>query len=227
MLNATTTFSFFSLSTLRLRYALLISKLPPLLCFPSRQYSHSLLPSLHKVSAFDNHNVDNAVASYNHMLCMSPTSPMIEFGKILGSLVRMKRYPTAISLSKQLELKGIVPDIVTLSILINSYCHIGQMAQAFSVFAKILKLGYLPDTITLTTLMKGLCLNGEVEKALDFHDRVVAQGSQFDVVSHATLINGLCKIGQAGVAIQMLRKIERQGIKPDVVMYSIIIDRLK
>ena len=68
----------------------------------------------------------------------------------------MKHYPTAISLSKQMEAaKGIVPNLVTLSILINCLRHLGQMAFSFSVLGKILKLGYQPNSITLTTLMKG------------------------------------------------------------------------
>ena len=69
--------------------------------------------------------------------------------------MQMKHYPTVISLSKQMEAKGIVPDLVTLSILINCLRHLGQMAFSFSVLGKILKLGYQPNSITLTTLMKG------------------------------------------------------------------------
>jgi len=87
----------------------------------------------------------------------------------------MKQYPTAISLFKQMELKGIRNDLVNLNIFINCFWHLSQMALAFSVFSKVLKLGYHPDVVTLTTLIRGLFLNDEVKKALNFHDKVVAQ----------------------------------------------------
>ena len=212
MLNfdAATTFSFFSSSTLR--YALLIPMFhpnflphPALLYFLSRLYSASLPPSPHQVSASDNHNVDDAVASFTRMLSMRHRPPIIEFNKILGSLVKINHYPTAITSSGQCELRGIVPDIVTFNIVINCYYHLGHLDLAFSVFAKILKMGYQPNTITLNTLMKVLCLNGEVDIALHFHDRVVALGFQLNEVSYRTLINGLRKIGQRRAAVQLLR----------------------
>ena len=165
---------------------------PPSLWFPTRLYSHSQPPScLDSVSAFDNHNVDDdAIASFTHMLSMRPTPAIIEFGKILGSLVKMNHYPAAIYLSKQFELRGIAPNIATLTIMINCYSHLAHMDLAFSVFAKILKMGYHPGTITLNTFMKGFCLNGEVEQALHFHDRVIAQGFRLNEVTYGTLING-------------------------------------
>ncbi|KAL2577451.1 hypothetical protein AAZV13_16G134500 [Glycine max] len=76
------------------------------------------------------------------MLLVRHTSPIIEFNKILGSLVKLKYYLTVISLSKQMDVKGIEQNLVTLSILINCFCHLGQMAFSFSLLGKILKLGY-------------------------------------------------------------------------------------
>lgn len=87
------------------------------------------------------------------MLCMRHTPPIIQFGKILGSIMKMKHYPTVVFLSKQMELKAIVPNLVTLNILINCFCHLGQINLTFSVLSKILKLGYQPNTITLTTFV--------------------------------------------------------------------------
>ena len=100
----------------------------------------------------------------------------VEIGKILMSVVKMKHYDTAISLFAQMEFRGITPSLVTSSILINCFCHLGQMGSGFSILGKIIKRGYDLDVITSTTLMKGFCINGEVRKALEFHDRVRAQG---------------------------------------------------
>ena len=106
---------------------------PPFLPNPTFPfYFHSQPPSIHDV-------FHDAVSQFNGMLLMRNTPSIIEFGKILGSLVKMKHFPTAISLSKQMEAKGIEPNLVTLSILINCFCHMGQMALSFSVLGKILR----------------------------------------------------------------------------------------
>lgn len=127
-----------SLSLSRLRF---LSKPTFILSFSS---SHSSMAMLHSHSLPTLlHNADDSVSLFNQMLYMHPTPPIVEFSKILGSLVKMKHYRTAVSLSQRLEFRGIEPpNIVTLSILINCFCHLGQMNFAFSVLGKILKRDY-------------------------------------------------------------------------------------
>lgn len=178
------------MSLLRLRF--LSSNPSFLISIPSglfSQYSHSFAFTYnHNYNAND----DDIISSFNCMLQLCPTPPIVEFNKILGSLVKMKHYSTVISLSRRMDVTGIQPNIVTFNILINCFGHLRQMTFVFSVFAKILKLGYQPNAITLTTLIKGLFLKGEVKKAMHFHDdAVVAKGFQLDQVSYGTLINGL------------------------------------
>jgi hypothetical protein len=115
-------FRFLSSFNSTLLYSYLLNhsnSLPPLgLRF---YHSHSKLVPNH----FD---VDNAVLSFNRMLQMRNTPSIVEFTKILGSLVKTKNhYATVISLSRQMESKGIKPDLYTSSILINCYCHLGQI----------------------------------------------------------------------------------------------------
>jgi pentatricopeptide repeat domain-containing protein 1 len=115
------------------------------------------------------------------MLCMSPTPSIVEFNQILGSNVKNNNnhYLTIISLFFHLQFHKIMPDIATFTILINCYCHLGEMTLAFYVLAKILKIGYHPDIITFNTLINGMCLNGNVKEALHFHDHVIAFGSSY------------------------------------------------
>jgi pentatricopeptide repeat domain-containing protein 1 len=69
----------------------------------------------------NNNDIDNAVSSFHSMLRMNPTPSIVQFGKILTSIVKMKHYPIAISLSHQLEFNGIMPNIVTFNTVINCY----------------------------------------------------------------------------------------------------------
>nr|AFK35515.1 unknown [Lotus japonicus] len=78
----------------------------------------------------------------------------------------MKHYSTVISLSHQMQLKGIMPNFVTSNILIDCYCHLGQINFAFSVFATIRKRGYQPDVFTFATLINGFCQMGQIRPAL-------------------------------------------------------------
>ncbi|MED6113789.1 hypothetical protein PIB30_074146 [Stylosanthes scabra] len=95
-----TAFSMNSRSML-MRYALpLHPPYPPLTLTVSRfalfVSSLSQLPSPR--------HVDEAVDSFTRMLSMRPTPSIIQFNKILGSLAKVNRFPTAISLFHQLQL---------------------------------------------------------------------------------------------------------------------------
>ncbi|RYR57064.1 hypothetical protein Ahy_A05g022813 isoform H [Arachis hypogaea] len=116
------------------RYSLL--HIPNFLSFPSSSSLHS----------HSTRQVDEAVHSFTRMLSMRRPPSIIQFTKILGSLAKTNHFPTAISLFKQLQAKGIAPDLFTLSILINCCCGMGRMTLAFSVLAKIFRMDYQPNT---------------------------------------------------------------------------------
>ncbi|KAJ6697965.1 hypothetical protein OIU79_011509, partial [Salix purpurea] len=88
-------------------------------------------------------DIEDALASFNHMLHTKPLPCIIQFNKLLSAIVKMGQYYDAvISLSRQMELAGLSPDIYTLPILINCFSHLQRVDLAFSVFSKIIdKMG--------------------------------------------------------------------------------------
>jgi pentatricopeptide repeat domain-containing protein 1 len=60
---------------------------------------------------------------------------------------------------------GIIPNLITLSIVINCYCETGRVDYAFKVFEGMKTHGYIPDVIVSSTLIKGLCREGMMEDA--------------------------------------------------------------
>ena len=104
------------------------------------------------------------------MLHMHPLPFIVDFTQLLGGIARMKHYSVVITLIREMESLGIVPNVYTLSVLINCFWHLNRVDFGFSVLARILKLGYQPNRITLTTLVKGLYLQGNIAGALRFVD---------------------------------------------------------
>lgn len=86
--------------------------------------------------------IDDALASFNQMIHMNPLPSTAEFNKLLSALVRLKYYETVISLWKQMEFLGILPDICTIKILTYCFCHLGHVNFGFSLLGKNIKLGF-------------------------------------------------------------------------------------
>ena len=96
---------------------------------------------------------DDALNKFDEMVHMHPRPSIVEFSKLLGAIVRMKHYETAVSLLRQMELLGIHHDDYSLNILLNCFCRLHRMNFGFSVLGKMLKLGLQPSIITFSTLI--------------------------------------------------------------------------
>ena len=150
-------------------------------------------------------NLDHALDLFDKMLHMHPLPSIVDFTQLLGAIARMKHYSVVITLIRNMGSFGITPNVYTLNVLINCYCHLNRVDFGFSVLATILKLGYQPTQSTLNTLLKGLCLQGNVSGAVRLVEEMENKGYQPDVITVGTIVNGLCKIGETSAAIRLLR----------------------
>ncbi|XP_022747121.1 putative pentatricopeptide repeat-containing protein At1g12700, mitochondrial [Durio zibethinus] len=170
--------------------------------------------------------IDGALNKFNQMLHMHPCPSIVEFNQLLGAIVRMKYYETAVTLLRKMELLGINPDVYTLNILLNSFCRLHRVDFGFAVLGKVLKLGIELDTVTFSTLINGLCIGGKVAQAVRLFDDMVREGYQPSLITYNTIVNGLCKIGDTTRAILLLRTMGEIGFAPDIATYSNVIDSL-
>ena len=69
-------------------------------------------------------NVDHALDLFDTMFHMRPLPSILDFTLLLNAIARMKHNSLVITLIKQIELFGISPDLYTLTILINCFCHV-------------------------------------------------------------------------------------------------------
>jgi pentatricopeptide repeat protein len=129
---------------------------------------------------------------------MHPLPFIVDFTQLLGGIARMKHYSVVITLIREMESLGIAPNVYTLSVLINCFCHLNRVDFGFFVLARILKLGYQPNCITLTALANGLRLQGNIAGAVRLVDEMEKKGYKPNVITYEAIVNGLCKIGDTG-----------------------------
>ena len=101
-----------------------------------------------------------------------------------------------------MELLGIAPNVYTLTVLINCFCHLNRVDFGFSVLARLLKLGYQPNLITLSTLVKGLRLQGNIAGAGRLVDEMEKKGYEPNEITCGTIVHNLSKIGETDMAIR-------------------------
>ncbi|BAT74027.1 hypothetical protein VIGAN_01161100 [Vigna angularis var. angularis] len=95
-------------------------------------------------------NFDETLDLFQRMARMKPVPFVKDFTLLLGVIVRLRHYTTAISLVKHMYFAlGIEPDTITLNIVINCLCRLKLISFGFSVLGTMFKLGLEPTVETL------------------------------------------------------------------------------
>ncbi|KAK3185103.1 hypothetical protein Dsin_032389 [Dipteronia sinensis] len=148
----------------------------------NRARLHEFLHGKCKSGKIDLHE---AFYFFDYMIHMQPTPLMSSFGILLTALV--------ISLHARMNSVGLVPNFITLNILINCFCKMSRVSDAFVVFGALLMRGFNPNDVTFTCLINGLCLESIIMEATRLLKKMIAFDCTPDVVTFAILIHGLCR----------------------------------
>ncbi|QHO13099.1 Pentatricopeptide repeat-containing protein [Arachis hypogaea] len=125
--------------------------------------------------------------------------------------------------------KDLVPDTITISILIDGLCKLGRISCASKLLVEMHDKGQPADIITYNSFLDALCKNHHVDKALVLFNTIKDQGIRPNICycpnvwTYTIMINGLCKEGLLHEALACLSKMEDNGRLPNAVTYEIII----
>uniref|UniRef100_A0A803KN41 Pentatricopeptide repeat-containing protein n=1 Tax=Chenopodium quinoa TaxID=63459 RepID=A0A803KN41_CHEQI len=167
---------------------------------------------------------------FHQLTSLRPLPSVIVFNQLFTAISKLKwlhPHSTIISLSRHLELLGVRPDMHSIGILANSYCHLGGIDIGFSLLGKRLKLGYPPDCVIFNTLINGYVHCGKLPLATQLLNKILKLGFQPTIVTYGAIFKGLCSIGDNASALTLLKKMQSAAhCKPGLVIYNTIIDSL-
>ncbi|GAB2289775.1 hypothetical protein Dimus_024081 [Dionaea muscipula] len=160
-----------------------------------------------------------------------PLPSVFDLNTIVGAIVRMKHYSTAISLSHDFPSLGIRFNDCSFNILINCYCHLNYIDFAFSVMGKMMKLGFEPNNITFTTLINGHIVNDRPQRAALLFQKISSQGFRPNLFTYGALVkviynnivDSLCKDKLLTEALDLFFEMKSKCIAPDEVTYRSLI----
>ncbi|KAL8155896.1 hypothetical protein AgCh_001085 [Apium graveolens] len=122
----------------------------------------------------------------------------------------MKQYAVAVSVFRDMYVKGIPVNVFTFSTAMICFCHLNCVDYAFALLAAIIKRGFVPNVVTYNTLIRGLISqDNPVEAQLLFTNLIRFKLIQPNVVTYTTIINGLCKRGHASMVVKLFKLVDQ------------------
>ncbi|KAA0045685.1 pentatricopeptide repeat-containing protein MRL1 [Cucumis melo var. makuwa] len=118
--------------------------------------------------------------------------------------------------------KGVQPDEIFLSALIDVAGHAGKLDAAFEILGEAKTLGIRVGIVSYSSLM-GACSNAKNwQKALALYEDLKSMKLRLTVSTVNALITALCDGEQLQMAMDILTEMKELGLSPNNITYSIL-----
>lgn len=118
--------------------------------------------------------------------------------------------------------KGVQPDEIFLSALIDVAGHAGKLDAAFEILGEAKTLGITVGIVSYSSLM-GACSNAKNwQKALALYEDLKSMKLRLTVSTVNALITALCDGEQLQMAMDILTEMKGLGLSPNNITYSIL-----
>ncbi|KAL2943407.1 hypothetical protein RDABS01_031755, partial [Bienertia sinuspersici] len=96
-----------------------------------------------------------------------PVPDIISYSALLdGYCLRVWKVDRALGLLQEMPLKGLYPNAVTYSTLIDAWCKDKRLTYAKKLFKEMKANGLKPNVVTLSSLLDGLCKNKKIDEVM-------------------------------------------------------------
>lgn len=129
----------------------------------------------------------------------------------------------ACSVFDDMTKKGIIPDEMFFSALIDVAGHAGKLDASFEILQEARKKGIDVGIISYSSLM-GACSNAKNwKKALELYEYVIKMRMKPAVSMMNALITALCDGDELPKAVEILSEMKKLGLRPNSITYSILL----
>ena len=118
---------------------------------------------------------------------------------------------------------GFVPDIVTVTKVLEILCNAGSATEAAEVLERVESMGGSLDVVAYNTLIKGFCGVGKVKIGLHFLKQMESKGCLPNVDTYNALISGFCESRMLDLALDLFNDMKIDGIQWNFVTFDSLI----
>merc|ERR1719335_1157524 len=139
----------------------------------------------------------------------------ILFNSILDGCAKRQMRSLTETVLNDMEVAGISPSNVTLSILVKLYGRCRDLDEAFRLIEEYpVKYNFTVNPHVWTCLMSACIANNNLDKAKDIYSQMRSDGISIDAKTYETLVNGCLKLGDIKGAVEIIDEVLASGIRP-------------
>ncbi|KAB1200371.1 hypothetical protein CJ030_MR0G007496 [Morella rubra] len=147
----------------------------------------------------------------------------VSFNVIISAYCQEENLVQALVLLEKCFNLGFVPDVVTVTKLLELLCSVGRVAEAVEVLERFETKGGMLDVVAYNTLIKGFCKLRKVRVGCSFLKKMERKGCLPNVDTYNILISGCCESSIMDLALDLFNEMKTEGIRLNFVTYDTLI----
>ncbi|KAI7750509.1 hypothetical protein M8C21_004897, partial [Ambrosia artemisiifolia] len=175
----------------------------------------------------ENGLVNNALHVFDEMCRLGRVPSLQACNGLLSGLVRKGEFGSVFGVYEQMGKVGIVPDVCTVSIVVNAYCKDGRVGKGLEFLKEVEEeIGLEPNVVTYNSLINGYVGIGDMRRAKGVLELMKGRSVLANMVTYSLFVKGYCKQGKVDEAEKVVRDMrdESPSLVLDEKAYGVLID---
>ncbi|XP_027362171.1 pentatricopeptide repeat-containing protein At2g17525, mitochondrial [Abrus precatorius] len=147
----------------------------------------------------------------------------VTFNILISGYCKEENSVQALVLMEKSFSMGFVPDVVTVTKVLEVLCNAGRVTEAAEVLERVESMGGSLDVVAYNTLIRGFCRVGKVKVGIHFLKQMESKGCLPNVDTYNVLISGFCESGMLDLALDLFNDMKTDGIKWNFVTFDTMI----
>ncbi|XP_015889588.3 pentatricopeptide repeat-containing protein At2g17525, mitochondrial [Ziziphus jujuba] len=147
----------------------------------------------------------------------------VTFNVLISGYCAEENLVQALVLLEKCFSSGFVPDVVTVTKVLELLCNVGRVAEAVEIIERVESRGGTIDVLAYNTLMKGFCKSGKVKVGIRILKEMEIKGCLPNVDTYNVLISGFCEVGMLDSALDLFNDMKTDGIKWNFATFDTLI----
>lgn len=147
----------------------------------------------------------------------------VTYNILISGYCKEENLVQALVLLEKCFAMGLVPDVITITKVVEILCNAGRVTEAAEVLERVESLGGSLDVVAYNTLIEGFCGVGKVKVGLHFLKQMENKGYLPNVDTYNILINGFCESRMLDLALDLFNDMKTDGIKRNFVTFDAMI----
>ncbi|TKY72263.1 Pentatricopeptide repeat-containing protein [Spatholobus suberectus] len=148
---------------------------------------------------------------------------VILYNVTLNLFRKSRDFEGAEKLFDEMLQRGVNPNNITFSTMVNCASVSGLPNKALEWFEKMSGFGCVPDDITCSAMVYAYARTNNVDKALNLYDRAKAEKWSLDAVTFSALIKMYAVSGNYDKCLKIYQEMKVLGVKPNLATYNTLL----